>query len=174
LSRPDVAEVRTQRLLQLDPNDRVANFFMSNFQIERGEYDLAKESLRRLLNENKDPLVMNSLAWVLQETGSLDEASETITEAIAITDDSATLWDTYGTILQKQNKLDEAVTAFEKAIALEKNYPASVIKLANIHLAEGRTQLALNLVEALSEDMYDLRQEHRTALRELRKKLGFE
>jgi hypothetical protein len=26
----------------------------------------------------------------------------------------------------------------------------------------------------LSEDMYDLRQEHRTALRELRKKLGFE
>jgi predicted Zn-dependent protease len=117
---------------------------------------------------------MNSLAWVLQETGSLDEASETITEAIAITDDSATLWDTYGTILQKQNKLDEAVTAFEKAIALEKNYPASVIKLANIHLAEGRTQLALNLVEALSEDMYDLRQEHRTALRELRKKLGFE
>jgi tetratricopeptide (TPR) repeat protein len=174
LSRPDVAEVRTQRLLQLDPNDRVANFFMSNFQIERGEYDLAKESLRRLLKENKDPLVMNSLAWVLQETGSLDEASETITEAIAITDDSATLWDTYGTILQKQNKLDEAVTAFEKAIALEKNYPASVIKLANIHLAEGRTQLALNLVEALSEDMYDLRQEHRTALRELRKKLGFE
>ncbi|MFT5240017.1 MAG: tetratricopeptide (TPR) repeat protein [Candidatus Promineifilaceae bacterium] len=173
-SKPDVAEVRTQRLLQLDPNDRVANFFMSNFQIERGEYDLAKESLRRLLKAKKDPLVMNSLAWVLQETGSLDEASKTITEAIAMADASPSLWDTYGVILQKQNKLDDAVAAFEKAIALQKNYPASVINLANIHLSEGRTQLALNLVEALSEDMYDLRQEHRTALRELRKKLGFE
>ncbi|MDE0838315.1 MAG: tetratricopeptide repeat protein [Kiritimatiellae bacterium] len=174
LSKPDVAEVRTQRLLQLNPNDRVANFFMSNFQIERGEYDLAKESLRRLLNAKRDPLAMNSLAWVLQETGSLDEASKTITEAIAMTDTSPSLWDTYGTILQKQDKLDEAVAAFEKAIALEKNYPASVINLANIHLSEGRTQRALNLVEVLSENMYDLRPEHRTALRELRKKLGFE
>jgi predicted Zn-dependent protease len=170
----DVAETRTQKLLSLDPNNSVANFFMSNFQIQRGEFELAKESLRRLLQHKKDPMVMNSLAWVLQETGSLDEASQTITEAIAMTDASPSIWDTYGVILQKQNKLDDAVAAFEKALALQKNYPASVINLANIHLAEGRTQLALNLVEALSEDMYDLRQEHRTALRELRKKLGFE
>ncbi|MDA1043705.1 MAG: tetratricopeptide repeat protein, partial [Verrucomicrobia bacterium] len=114
------------------------------------------------------------LAWLQQETGHLDEAVVLIKEAIALSDPTASFWDTYGVILNKQNKRDEAIDAFRKALSLETNYPASVINLANVYIAQGNSEGAVNLVNSISGSMYDLSPEHREKLRAIRKKLGFE
>jgi predicted Zn-dependent protease len=77
-------------------------------------------------------------------------------------------------ILMKQEKTAEAIAAFEKALSFEENYPASTINLAKLYISQGKTERAVGLVEALSENMYDLSAEHRSELRVIRKTLGFE
>lgn len=114
----DLASDHIRRILLLDAGHPFANQVLASFQVERKEYGLAENSLRRSLERGRDPGVLNDLAWVLQERGQFAEAESLAQEAVKGDEKSPNFRDTLGVILMKQGKLDEAEAALRKSLEL--------------------------------------------------------
>ena len=114
----DLASDHIRRILLLDPGHPFANQVLASFQVERKEYGLAENSLRRSLERGRDPGILNDLAWVLQERGQFAEAELLAREAVKGDEKAPNFWDTLGVILMKQGKVDEAEAALRKSLEL--------------------------------------------------------
>ncbi len=168
----DVSERRARNILAIDPGDADANLYMANFQILRGDYELAKDSLRRSMLSGETATGLNSLAWLLKETGALEEAEEKARAALALDGSMPSAWDTLGVIQHRQGDISAAVASFEKAMQLQERYPAAVLHLAGLYLEQNDRARALALVESIAEDRYDLSEVNRKNLAVLAEKLG--
>ncbi len=73
---------------------------------------------------DKDPLVLNLVAWQLEEEGRLTEAEAVVRQALARDPDDATLHVALGIVRRKQGQLKDSVACFEHAIDLDPSYAA--------------------------------------------------
>jgi predicted Zn-dependent protease len=95
-------------------------------------------------------MVMNDLAWTLQEKGELDEAEALVRAALKANEKVGTVWDTLGMILLKRGRLPEAGEAIQKALSLSPDNPVVQLHLAQWYEKKGdvkkSSELAGNLL----------------------------
>jgi Tfp pilus assembly protein PilF len=136
-------------------------------QLDRKEYAKAENSLRKSLERRKDPMVMNDLAWTLQEKGELDEAEALVREALKANEKVGTVWDTLGMILFKRGKLPEAGEALQKSLSLSPDNPAVQLHLAQWHEKKGDMKKAAELAGNLLAHPIGLSQADQELLRRI-------
>ena len=147
--RRDLAESHIRNLLLQDPGHPFANQVLASMQLERKEYAKAENSLRKSLERKKDPLVMNDLAWTLQEKGELDEAEALVREALKASPKVGTAWDTLGMILFKRGQLPEAGEMLQKAQSLSPDNPSIQLHLAQWYEKRGDVKKAAEMADNL-------------------------
>lgn len=128
--------------LALWPDNAMANNNYAYFLSENGG-DLDKAaamSLKSLDGENADnPTFLDTYAWILHQKGEDQEAlkyqSAAIEEAEKQKGEHSELYDHYGDILMKNDKQEEALKAYEKALTMspdEKEKPKIEQKIKNL------------------------------------------
>ena len=170
--RRDWANDHIRSLLLLDPGHPFANQVLASMQIERKEYTQAENSLRKSLSRKSDTSAMNDLAWVLQEKGQLDEAESIVRTALKADGKMGVAWDTLGTILMKQGKLEGAGEAFKKALAMSPESPVVQLHMAMLYEKKGERQKAAELTENLLSRPAGLSQDEQDELRKINRRVS--
>lgn len=156
LLRLDVAEGRrdqaadhVRRLLLIDPGHPFANQVLGSFQLERKEYAQAESSLRKSLERDRKPELLNDLAWVLKMRGSLDEAEALAREAVKLREREFNFWDTLGMILLERGEMAGAENALRKALELAPDKAVLQLHLAEWHARKGDVKQAAAMADQL-------------------------
>jgi predicted Zn-dependent protease len=168
--RKDMAAQHIRTLLLIDPGHPFANQILASFQMERKEYALAESSLRKSLQRQRTPSVLNDLAWVLQERGDVAEAEALVREALKADEKQYNFWDTLGVILTRLGKYDEAEAALKKAVSLFADDSGMQVHLAELYEKKGDVRRAAMLAEDLLERAARLAPDDREALRQMVKR----
>ena len=170
--RRDLAGAHVRSLLLLDPGHPFANQILASMQLERKQYTQAENSLRKSLERKSDPLVMNDLAWVLQEKGELDEAESMVRAALKLDDKAGVAWDTLAMILMKRGRLPEAGEFFRKALSLAPNNFSVQVHLVTYYGRTGEEAKAVDLAENLLANPARLSPDEQDALRRVIRRTG--
>ena len=117
-----------RRLLEKDPENTAALNFIGYTLVEQErDLDKAGRLIRRALKlDPGNPYYLDSLAWYLFKTDSLEKAWETIQKAISQVQDDPTLWEHYGEIARNLGKRDEARKGYKKALELDPDDPGAL------------------------------------------------
>ncbi len=140
---------RLRDLLQQDPHNAFGNFVLAGLQMERGQFDLARDSLHRSLETQRTPQALNDLAWLLQESGLFTEAETHVRAALEILPGLYQAWDTLGVILVKTDRLDDAWEAFNQALTLQPESIVIGLHMADLEFKMGRGDEAQRRVAGL-------------------------
>ncbi len=165
--KPEAAEEHVRPLLAADPGNAFANHIMGSLQMRQHDYALAEVFLRKSLESQRPPEVLNDLAWALSERREFAEAEQIAREALAATPAFPAAWDTLGVVLMKTGRLDEAQRAFEKSIELRPEDLDTHTHLAELYVKRGDSPRALKLAETLLGREADLSAEQRDKLHEM-------
>lgn len=118
-------------------NTALAHFAMSNIKSKKGEKKLARfHSEKAYELDPRFGVVANNLAWFLandQANPDLDRAFELASEVIERLPYNPSVRDTYATVLMKQEKYEEALIHFEKALSNISNKRPIHLKLAFVY-----------------------------------------
>ena len=137
---PDKANALEELLrdnLASGKNTALAHFAMSNVKSKKG--DKARASFHSEKAYELDPrfgVVANNLAWLLvndTENPDLERAFELSSEVVKRFPNNPAFLDTHATVLMKQEKYDEALVHFEKALATIRNKKIVHTKLAFVY-----------------------------------------
>ena len=118
-------------------NTALAHFAMSNVKSKKG--DKARAAFHSEKAYELDPrfgVVANNLAWFLvndTENPDLDRAFELSSEVVKRYPNNPAMLDTHATVLMKQEKYDEALVHFEKALAVIRDKKIVHTKLAFVY-----------------------------------------
>lgn len=112
----------------------------------------AVDSLRKLILENPDSAIYRQqLIQQLEQENEIDEAlkqNDTLLQKIG---NHAVVWLNRATLLEDKNDTVNAITAYEKAIALQNPYPEAQVRLAKLY-AETKNPKALQIVDFMSKN----------------------
>ena len=115
------ARVALNRAVQLDPNDWRAYMELAFNEFQGADYKQAAANWEHALKLEPDNLdALNSLGGVYHMLGRDDDGAAALQQALAIKPDSDTFTN-LGTIRFYQGRYIDAVTPFEKAVALRAN-----------------------------------------------------
>lgn len=168
--RQDLAIGHIRRLLLLDPGHPYANQVLASLQLERKEYAQAESSLRKSLERTRSAVVVNDLAWVLQERGALEEAEALAREAVAKEGGSANFLDTLGVILTARGDLNGAEDMFHKALKLAPDAAVVQLHLAELYAKKGDSKKAAEMADVLMGRLHSLSSGDQERLRRLTRK----
>jgi len=145
----EATTVRARQILQLDPDHPLANRILGVLFVSEEEYELAVDSLSRVLefSGHKDPMALKDLAWVLQESELYADAERYARQALELDENLPSAWDTLGVILMETDRSEEARDAFERALAIDEKHVAAALHFAELYLAEGNQGSATDLLE---------------------------
>lgn len=65
------------------------------------------------------PMLLNLAAWRHEEAGDFAAAEALLARALDLAPDDATIVTAIGTVRRKQDRLDEALAMFDRAIAMD-------------------------------------------------------
>ncbi len=100
------------------------------YDMERGDYDEARDCLTKALEINpKDLKALNNLGLAAMSQGRNDEARAWLEKALALRPDQVSVLTNLAKLAKDQNRHDEARTYLEKALELD---PASINALNNM------------------------------------------
>lgn len=121
------------------------------------------ETMYKIVADRDNPIALNALAyrWA-QQNNNLDEAEKLINRAITLNSEASYVsnyLDTYGLILYKQGKYEDAIKQFEKAVEISPNNVSihnhlgdCYIKINNSNKAKEQWLKALVLKPLISDD----------------------
>jgi tetratricopeptide (TPR) repeat protein len=150
----DAAEKHAKALLDIAPQNAVANYVLGSIHLMKGQYAMAEDLLRRSLAVRETPDALNNLAWLLQERGETAEAEKTARRAVELGPKSPANWDTLGVVLTRAGRLDEAADALSRALDL-----GGVETLCLLHMCE--VQVRKGQLDRAAENLAGLRQKQR-------------
>jgi Tfp pilus assembly protein PilF len=159
-------------ILQFDASHALANYVVGAARLLDGEVDLAEEALRRSLKAERLPEALNDLAWLLNGKGVLDEAESLAREAAESNPSMPQAWDTLGVVLLKQDKLDEAEEALEKALSLTQESIDTFLHMAQLQAAKGDKKHAREIMLMIADKTGRLSSEAKADYDRLQHELG--
>ncbi len=136
------AESHVRQLLSLEPDNALGNKVLAGIHASEGEYELARESLERLLSNERSPEALVNLAWVLQESGIYDEAEASVREALAKDDGRVDAWVVLGVIKVKSGAHKSAIKPLVKALELNENNIVAALHLIEAYAESGDVKSA--------------------------------
>jgi len=147
LDAEELAEIKAavMKSVTSDEPSALAHFTLSNVLWIEGDSEQAEWHLEQAYQ--LDPnfvVVLNNLAWTLvnKTDPDLDRAFELAKKVIEQMPDDARYRDTYATVLMKQEKFQEAVLEFERALSTIANKKPLHEKLAYAYQRLGQNELA--------------------------------
>jgi tetratricopeptide (TPR) repeat protein len=168
--RRDLAATHVRRLLLLDSGHAYANQVLASMQLERREYAQAESSLRKALAKGRTADVLNDLAWVLQERGSLEDAEALAREAVGTDARNPNFQDTLGVILMARGDLKGAEVALRKALELAPEAMVVQLHLAELYGKKGELDKAAALADQLMARISSLPPAEQEQLRKIARK----
>lgn len=152
----DLEEAREQLkwILRTRPRDRETLFRLAVLAERQGRFDLSVEWFRRLIAAHPDDaLALNYAGYLCAEQGiELHQALEWTIKATSIAPDNAAFVDSYGWVLYKLGRLEEAVEQLERAFELDSGEKEILIHLAKAYRAVGRVDEGRRLLRELLEE----------------------
>ncbi len=145
--RKNLLRSHVNQLLSIDPENALANLGLGKLQSMRGDFEFAEISLRRSVLSRPTADGLNSLGWVLIQTGKSDEALEMANRSLELTPDDPHVLDTQGVALMHLGRLDEAEASLRRAVDLNPDWAVFHLHLAQVFQQLGKTKLARESVE---------------------------
>ncbi len=157
-------EQQVKTILQLDPLDGRANYYLGRFEYDRKRFGEAREHLERArLVQPNDPLIATTLAMTYEGLGLNRQAEAEYKREIDRGRNGPRdgfLYSNYGAFLLNQRRVAEAVPYLDGAVA-SPNVRAEVWYLAGIaHLQNGDLAQAKHCLEKAVEQRRDYAEAH--------------
>jgi predicted CXXCH cytochrome family protein len=103
-----------------------------------GKPDQAVPVYEQVLSRNSKSIpAFENLALCLMSLGQAGKAAQTLERALDIAPENATLWDLLGTAWAEQNRLPNAIAAFQKAVQLDDTIPEAYNGMGGVLLRRG-------------------------------------
>jgi tetratricopeptide (TPR) repeat protein len=133
----------------LNPDDGVVLKALATWQLGRGQLGNAQHYLERILEiGQKDPMVLNDLAWIYQQTND-ERALRTAEHAYDLLPDNAAIADTLGWIQLETGNIEPALELLEKAGKAEPKNPEIQYHLAMAYRKSGDPDTAKQILTDL-------------------------
>ena len=149
--------------------DRVARHVLATGYISAGDHESAiRESERLLAKEDRNPVVLNNLAWLYQQKGD-DRAASYAERALNQAPKSSAILDTLGWILVEKGEMPRALELLRKANTLAPEIGDIQYHMAVALHKTGRSNEARRELERLlkSERRFSMQKEARSLLQQL-------
>ena len=144
------AEKLFTEALRRSPADERAHWGMAEILFERGDCEAAirhMQAAARLSGENPDLLVR--LGEMHLQAGRLDQAAEHAEKALAGNRQCCDAWALRGQVLRRQNRLDESLQCYHRALIHQPNHPQVQLEIADLYRELDRPQRALATLDRL-------------------------
>ncbi|HEY2969607.1 MAG TPA: tetratricopeptide repeat protein, partial [Casimicrobiaceae bacterium] len=131
------AEAAWRHALILDPENAEASFHVGNCERQRGATDVAILHYERALRSAPGHAgVLNNLGLALATMGQIERAEVCYRDVLAVDSHHADALANLATLLHDQKRYKEAVGAYERAVAVHRNFPAKFWIQRALALAE--------------------------------------
>jgi tetratricopeptide (TPR) repeat protein len=147
------ADRRVKQLLVLDPKSAYGNRVMGSLQFVRRQLLLAEASYRASIAADRNPEVLNSLAYILSVMNKFDEAYPLISESLEGNPRNPGAWDTMAMVQLGLGKYDLANTSILRALELSPGNRIFLMHHAEIFEKSGSKDEALKIVTELTKDL---------------------
>jgi tetratricopeptide (TPR) repeat protein len=135
--------------LQLLPDHTDIAHDLGRLAQRLGYLDISEKLLLKFLAANPGHIeATNNLACVMRDQNRYGDAVELLRPLLQIESDSAVLWNTLGTVLNDEGRLDEALTFFEEALRLDPTFAKARYNRANVRRPLGDIPGAIADMEA--------------------------
>ena len=148
-ARVDPARSRAQKLLEVEPDNAYGHYVTGTLLLLDGDQEGAEAALRKSIGSRQSTEALNDLAWILHKRGHLQEAEGMARAALEIDSRSFPVWDTLGLILMDADRLEEAETAFGRAMTLSGGDVDTILGMATLQMKKGQRDGTRELVEKL-------------------------
>jgi tetratricopeptide (TPR) repeat protein len=119
----DASEKTLRRACELDAKDPLPRRALGETLLAADRTDDALRELEAAWKlDGKDPLTARALVEALLRKGSVDAASKTANAFAATAPKSATAWFLKGLVLDRKGEADDAIDAYEKAVAADDRF----------------------------------------------------
>ena len=150
-NKPASARDAVVQVLNVIPDHPPSLLLAGAAEYQLGSLSTATDYLRKALAKNPDNLyARNLLVNAYLRQGQPGKAEEALAPALLTAAKDSAVLKTAGEVAFANNKLTEAATFYEQALALEKNNTQLLTRLAQIRLAKGETELAIDALKATS------------------------
>ena len=146
------AEKAFRRAIELNLGYAAARQRYGWYLFALARHDESLDQLKRALKD--DPLsvwIHSNIGCALYYARRYDDAIRHLAETLEMDANYLPARVFLGFVYEQKRMFDEAISDFEKAIALSSRAPLHLASLAHAHAVSGRTQEARSLVEELSE-----------------------
>jgi len=128
---------------QLDGSDYEAWNYLGSAYVEAGRTQEAQQAFMRAtkLKTNFAPAYLN-LAVTYKKTGEWERAAELLRQSVRL-DPVTTTYNELGSLLLEMGKTDEALEAYQKAVALSPDDSETLYNHGNVLAATGKLDLAI-------------------------------
>ena len=137
LGKSEFTEKDTRSLLNIDPEDALANYLMGGVLLSRGKFQESEDFLRRSLAKKPTSAASNDLAENLRRQGKLAEAEAFAKRALSIEPGLLPAVDTLACVLCDAGKHEEAAQHAAKAVASQPKHPVYQLTLLRIQIKQG-------------------------------------
>lgn len=155
---PEEAEKTLMPWIESHPDDAVARLAMGDIFLAANRTADAEAQYTAILQKNPDNAIAeNNLAWALSQSGQAAEALKHARHAAELAPNSLQVLDTFGVVLLKNDKPQDAVETLNKALDQAPNTNPEVrFHLAQALVAAGRKDDARNGLRTLLELRHDI------------------
>lgn len=150
LNNTDEAEKLYRTVLARAPNHQKANFNLALLLRDRGDAVAAEHALRHTIDISSGRLkgkALYQLGLLRLQGGKTPEAAALFRQAIALRPEQDSYWLGLGEALRAQGLLQEAGKALEKALALDKDSPDTLLALAHVEQDRGNERAAMRHIK---------------------------
>ncbi len=140
------------RLTELYPEDQRAQTLLGVAYFGRQDYPAAVEHLERAvaIDPSFSP-AYNQLGYAYRFLGDLDRAESTFKKYTELLPNEPNPFDSYAELLMKRGEFDRSIEAYREALAIDPNFVASYVGIANDRMFQGRYDDARATLAELSK-----------------------
>jgi Flp pilus assembly protein TadD len=144
IGRYDDAIAHCRKMLEVQPDDPVAEGIMAEIRLRQGKFSDAAEAFEKSLTFRPDqPEAWCNLGFALLQTHHVPEAVHAYQEALRLKPDYALAHNDLGNILLQIGRPDAALEHFARAAELAPDFAEAHYNIAQVLLYKGRTNDAL-------------------------------
>lgn len=151
-NRWEEAEALFATAVETNPSDERAHRRYAETLWQRGLRDSAIEHMEQSLRlSGGDPDLLVETGQMYFQQGDLDRAWRHTEEAIRTQRQLASAWALRGDILRRQERIDDAMASYHRAMSYQPHYPHVQVALAEVYRQQGRARRALATLDGLVE-----------------------
>jgi tetratricopeptide (TPR) repeat protein len=140
--------------LALSEVDDRAHWGMAESLWQRGEVEAAVEHQELAVRlSGSDPELLLRLGRMYFDTGRYEEAQQQADEVLRSVKNSAAAWALRGEVLAQRGEQLAALAAYHRALALQNDYPAVQLAIAQLYYSQGRHDRLLATLDRLRDQV---------------------